>query len=110
METKRRKLRSIRSERNTRFDKREIQRIVERIESGVPRRDILKEYGMHESTLTNWMNRYGSEHYQQERNRRYSPSEKRTVLRAVESGMSVREVCVAFGIKCRTVVDKWVRQ
>ncbi|PWG77873.1 helix-turn-helix domain-containing protein [Pararcticibacter amylolyticus] len=110
MESKRRKAKSEREGKHTPFDKREIKKIVEEIESGVPRREILSRYGMHESTLTNWMNRYGSKEYYAERSRQYSSSEKRTVLRAVASGMSVGEACVAFGIKCRTVVDRWVRQ
>jgi len=110
METKRAGKKSTRENKNVPFDKREIETIVEMIESGVPRREIRSQYGMHESTLTNWMTRYGSKDYYAERSRRYSPSEKRSVLRAVESGMSVREACVTFGIKCRTVVDRWVRQ
>ncbi|TQM49510.1 helix-turn-helix protein [Arcticibacter tournemirensis] len=110
METRRVKFKSKRAEKNVPFDKRKIKEIVEQIESGIPRREILSEYGMHESTLTNWMTRYGSKDYYAERSRRYSPSEKRSVLRAVESGMSVREACVAFGIKSRTVVDRWVKQ
>ncbi|MGK6353578.1 helix-turn-helix domain-containing protein, partial [Parapedobacter sp. DT-150] len=78
-------------------------------ESGVPRREILSQYGMHHSTLTLWMNRHGSPSYRNERPRSYSPSEKRSILRAVESGMSVRQVCVAFGVKSRATVDRWLQ-
>lgn len=110
MEPKRIQYKSTREEKNAPFDKRKIKEMVQQIESGIPRREIRSQYGMHESTLSNWMARYGSKDYYAERNRRYSPSEKRSILRAVESGMSVREACVTFGIKCRTVVDRWVRQ
>lgn len=110
METKRAGKKSTRDNKNVPFDKREIETIVQKIESGVPRREILREYGMHKSTLTNWMSRYGSEAYHAGQNRRYSPSEKRSVLRAVESGMSVREACIAFGIRNKTVVAGWLRQ
>ncbi|TQM48589.1 hypothetical protein BDE36_4125 [Arcticibacter tournemirensis] len=110
METKRGGKKSTRENKNVPFDKREIETIVEMIESGVPRREIRSQYGMHESTLTNWMSRYGSEAYHAGQNRRYSPSEKRSVLRAVESGMSVREACIAFGIRSKTVVAGWLRQ
>ncbi|KAA8476137.1 hypothetical protein F1649_20325, partial [Arcticibacter tournemirensis] len=67
METRRVKFKSKRAEKNVPFDKRKIKEIVEQIESGIPRREILSEYGMHESTLTNWMTRYGSKDYYAER-------------------------------------------
>lgn len=50
METRRMKFKSKRAEKNVPFDKREIKEVVEQIESGVPRREILSQYGMHEST------------------------------------------------------------
>jgi transposase len=109
MEDKRSKRKSSRTDKRIPFDKREIIKIVGMIESGVPRREILCQYGMHHSTLTYWMNRHGSPSYRDERPRCYSPSERRSILRAVESGMSVRQACVAFGVKCRSTVDRWLR-
>src|SRR5690554_2515554 len=100
---------STRADKFVPFDKLEISKIVQMIESGVPRRKILEQYGMHGSTLTNWMNRYGSANYKAELPRTYLPTEKRSILRAVASGMSVREACVVFGIKSPTVIYRWIQ-
>lgn len=103
------KIKSIRPNKHLPFDKREIQEIVQLIESGVPRRDIIAQYGMHIGTLSQWMKRYSSAHYQMGR-RVYSPTEKRTILRSISSGMTIREVCIAFGIKSKTTVINWLKQ
>ncbi len=109
MQEKRSKWKSSRTDKHVPFDKREITKIVGMIESGVPRREVLSQYGMHHSTLTYWMNRHGSSAYRDGRPRPYGPSEKRSILRAVESGMGVRQACVAFGVKSRSTVDRWLR-
>lgn len=97
------------SERNSKrqfFDKRLIEHIVGLIEQGVPRRDILQEYGMAESTLVRWMARYGS----RPSRKIYTQSEKRSVVRAIEAGMSIKEAQVAFGIAWSMTIKRWIRE
>lgn len=103
------RINSVRPNKHLPFNKREIQEIVQLIESGVPRRDIIAKYGMHIGTLSVWMKRYGSADHQMG-HRVYSPTEKRTILRSIASGMTIREVCIAFGIKSKTTVITWLKQ
>jgi transposase len=97
------------SERNSKkqfFDKRLIEHIVRLVEQGVPRRDILEEYGMSQSTLVRWMARYGS----RASRKVYSQSEKRSVVRAIEAGMSIKEAQVTFGITWSVTIKRWIRE
>jgi transposase len=51
------------TERNSKrqnFDKRLIQHIVGLAEQGVPRRDLVAQYGMTKGTLNEWLKHYGS--------------------------------------------------
>ena len=45
-----------RSSKNQKFDKRLVEHIVRLVEQGVPRKDIMQEYGMSSWTLTDWIN------------------------------------------------------
>lgn len=91
------------------FDKRLVKKIVKDVESGVPRRDVINKYGMTKGTLSEWMNKYGSPAYHSSKRQVYSSSKKRTILRAIETGMSLREAQVSFGVKHVAMVRKWVR-
>jgi transposase-like protein len=91
------------------FDKRLIIEIVKEIEEGQPRRVAIAAHGMSISALNGWMNLYGSPDYHAKKKRRYSPSEKRSVIRSVEGGMSIKEAQVSFGISNVAVVREWVR-
>jgi len=89
------------------FDKRLIAHIVVLAEQGVPRRDLIEQYGMANSTLQEWMNKYGSG---KARQRSYTVSQKRSVCRSVESGMSVKQAQIAFGISCPSLIRRWIRE
>ena len=56
-----------------RFDKRLIAHIVDLAEQGVPRRDLVNEYGMNPGTLIDWIARYGSG---KGKHKRYTAAEK----------------------------------
>lgn len=89
------------------FDKRLIQHIVELIEQGVPRRDLVAEYGMTKGTLNEWLKRYGSAG---KGKRAYTSSEKRSVIRAVASGMSAQQAHIIFNISSAHLVRSWMRE
>ena len=91
------------------FDKRLIKEIVSLLEAGLPRREAVARYGMTIGTLSDWMRTYGSEAYQTSKRRIYKPSERRSVVRAVESGMTPREAQISFGLPNVALVRKWVR-
>ncbi|WP_256012995.1 hypothetical protein [Desertivirga xinjiangensis] len=92
------------------FDKRLIKEIVKLVEEGLPRREAVARYGMSKGTLSEWMKIYGSDQYRTNKRRTYKPAEKRSVLRAIESGMTAREVQIAFGITNAHMVRAWVRE
>lgn len=98
---------SDRTSKQQKFDKRLIDHVVNLVEQGVPRRDIIQEYGMASCTLKDWIDRYGSG---STRYKSYTLSEKRSVIRAVESGMSVRQAQVAFNISYPSVIRGWIKQ
>jgi transposase len=89
------------------FDKRLIKHIVSLIEQGIPRRDLMKEYGMSSSTLIDWVQKYGSSGRVQ---RSYTSAEKRSVVRAVESGMSVKQAQITFNISYPSVIRSWMKK
>lgn len=92
------------------YDKRLIADIVKAIEEGTPRKEILTDYGMDETTLTRWMSSYGSLAYQASKRKKYKPSDKRSVVRAVESGMSISEARISFNLSSNSLVHKWMKQ
>ena len=98
---------SARSSKQQKFDKRLIAHIVELSEKGVPRRDLLSEYGMNSCTLTEWIKKYGS---CESRPKTYTTAEKRSVVRAVESGMSVKQAQIAFNISYPSVIRGWIKK
>lgn len=89
------------------FDKRLIRYIVGQVEQGVPRRDLILEYGMGKGTLIEWLKKYGSSGAGK---RVYTPSEKRSVVRAVAAGMSARQAHITFNISSASLVRYWVRE
>lgn len=89
------------------FDKRLIKHIVSLIEQGIPRRDLMKEYDMSASTLIDWVHKYGSPGSIQ---RSYTAAERRSVIRAVESGMSVKQAQITFNISYPSVIRSWMNK
>lgn len=92
----------------SRYDFRLIMKIVKEIESGVPRKAIESHYGVHSETLGKWIRRYSSAGYRAPARKSYTTSEKRSIVRAVEGGMSVSEALKAFDISCRGLIHVWI--
>lgn len=108
METKETELiYSERSSKQQKFDKRLIDHIVGLAEQGIPRRDLIQKYGMAGCTLGDWMRRYSSK---VSKYKSYTAAEKRSVVRAVESGMSVRQAQIAFNISYTSVIRGWIKK
>lgn len=96
-----------RTNKNQCFDKRLIKYIVGLAEQGVPRRDLILEYGMTKGTLIEWLKKSGSF---ATGNRSYTPAEKRSVIRAVAAGMSVKQAHITFNISSASLVGDWIRE
>lgn len=82
---------------------------VKAVESGEPCREVMIRYRISDKTLVNWRKRF-SENYKPISPRVYKPSEKRSVLRAIEQGMSVSEAAIAFGIPNSSSIRSWIKK
>lgn len=80
--------------------------IVSLVEQGVPRKDLCLEYGMRSRTLETWLSQHG---YRSGR-RSYTESERRSVVRAIESGMSLKEALISFNISSGTLINQWIKR
>ncbi len=94
----------------SRYDSRLIMKIVKEIESGVPRKAIELKYGVGHESLRTWVQRYSSADYQPPVRKVYTTSEKRSIVRAVEGGMSISEAVIVFGISYRSLIQHWMKK
>lgn len=100
---------AIRKSKTEHYDKRLIQEILNQVYAGVPRKLLVSRYQLGQSTIHDWLQRYGTnEDYDGKRNK-YSKSLKRSVVTSVESGrMTIREAQISFGIKSRKSIREWM--
>lgn len=103
---------ALREDKQSRFDKRLILKIVKEVENGLPRKEVLRIYGLGKSTLDGWMNKFGSSNYQENIKRRsYSNLQKRTVVTAIEQGrLTIKEAKTAYNIKNEKTIRNWLNQ
>jgi|SRR5690606_4196208 len=103
---------AVRENERSRYDKRLIMKIVKEVESGLPRKEATRIYGLGKATLDVWMRNYGSEIYHEAIKRRsYTKLEKRTIVSAIEQGrMTVNEAKIAYQIKNEKLINQWLRQ
>ena len=81
------------------FKKQTIQQIVHSVERGATRGEILKRYGMAKSTLSDWMQAYGSAAYHASQ-KPLGAADRRSMVRAIEEGrMTLIEAKAAFNLK-----------
>jgi hypothetical protein len=95
--------------KNVNYDKRLIKKVVEAVEADVPRSELCSLYGMNIKTLTLWMQKYGSPAYHAAKKKVWKDSQRRSVLRTIDSGMSLKEAQVAFGVHPVTI-KSWIRR
>src|ERR1019366_3053108 len=92
------------------FEKRLIIKVVQEVEEGLSRKRACKKYGMTLGTLGRWLDRYGSSTYHQSKRVCVSALKKRIIVCAIEQGtMTVKQACVAYGIKCPSSIYEWLR-
>lgn len=92
------------------YDQRLIKEIVQAVEEGTPRFELCQRYGCSKASLVRWINKFGSAACQQFKRKVYKASEKRSVLRAIASGMSVKEARISFGITNNAIICSWMRE
>jgi len=101
-----------RANRQSRYDKRLVLRVVKEVEDGLSRKEAARIYGLGKTSLDAWMRDYGSPNYHQHIKRKsYSNLQKRTIVSAVEQGrMSIREAQAAHKIKDPKTIRGWLNQ
>jgi transposase-like protein len=96
----------IRTSKKQSFDKRLIAHIIGLIGQGVPRKSIVAEYKVCNETLSRWLRGDNSRVVSR---KSYTTSEKRSVIRAIESGLSVKQAQIAFNISSPGIVRRWMK-
>jgi transposase len=92
-----------------RFSKSIILEIVKRVENGLSRSIVVKQYKISRSTIAEWMRDYGSAVYHAGRKGHLSQANKTSILRAVLDGrMTVREAMIAYRVSSSTI-NHWIR-
>ncbi len=80
MEHQEQEIYALRKDKLSHFDKRLIFKIVEEVENGSPRKEVIRIYGMAASTLDVWMRKFSSPDYREHTKRRsYTNLQKRTI-------------------------------
>ncbi|WP_207427094.1 transposase [Pedobacter sp. SYSU D00535] len=92
-----------------RFSIEEKKEAVRAVERGELVKSVIARYRISDKTLANWRNRYSQTH-KPVAHRVYKFSEKRSVLRAIEKGMSVSDAAIAFGIRNSGSIREWIKQ
>lgn len=92
------------------FNKQVIQQIVRSVERGATRREVIKRYGVAKTTLSGWMQQYGSPAWQASQ-KPLGQADRRSMVRAVEEGrMTLNEAKLAFNLKSIQAVRGYLRQ
>jgi transposase len=92
-----------------RFTIAEKKEAVSLVEAGFSCKEVRAQYQISDVTLNNWRERFSLSD-PPVKLKTYTPSQKRSVIRAVEGGMSVRQAAIAFGIVSLTSIRKWIRE
>lgn len=91
------------------YNKQVILQVVRSIERGATRREIIKRYGVAKSTLSGWMQQYGSPAWLASQ-KPLSIPDKRSMVRAVEEGkMTLNEAKVAYNLRSTQAVKGYLR-
>ena len=85
----------------------EIKKIVKEVEAGFSQKAAVAKYGMCRAALSSWMNKFGSPEYKAQRQRSYSVVQKRSAVRALESGMTSSQAANAWDIRDSSLIRQW---
>lgn len=109
MEPKKEEQQSKENRLTYRFSRQEQQQAVKAVESGASCKTVMARYRISDKTLANWRSRFSQTH-KPVSPQIYTPSQKRSVLRAIEQGMSVSDAAIAFGIRNSGSIREWIKK
>lgn len=79
------------------------------VDAGLSCKEVRSKYQISDGTLNKWRARFSLSH-QPIKLKSYSSSQKRSVLRAIEQGMSVSQAAIAFGIVSAASIREWIKK
>ena len=92
------------------FNKQLIRQIVESVERGATRKEIINRYGISKGTLSEWVKEYASPAYHASQ-KPLSVSDRRSMVRSIEEGrMTITEAKLAFNLLSTQIVRKYLRR
>lgn len=112
MEGKEQEVYAVRENKQSRYDKRLIAKVVKEVENGLPRKEANRIYGLGKATLDGWMRDFASVEYRQNLKRRnYTNLQKRTIVTAIEQGrLTVKEAKTTYNIETERIIRNWIFQ
>jgi hypothetical protein len=91
------------------FSKQFILQVVKAVERGATRRELVNRYGMKKSTLSGWVQEYGSPTYLASQ-KPLSIMDRRSMGRAIEEGrMTIDEAKLAFKVRSNKQVKLYLQ-
>jgi len=91
------------------FSKKIIRQAVQEVEEGSSRKEVCSRYGMAYTTLRDWMNRYGSSDYLDQKRKSFSSTQRRSIARSVLEGrITIQEVALVHRVD-KKLVRSWIR-
>lgn len=109
MESQKEEVKVIVQRSSYRFSIAEKKEAVLLVESGLSCKEVRAKYQISDGTLNSWRYRFSLSD-PPAKLKTYSSSQKRSVVRAIEQGMSVRHAAVAFGIVSVGSIRKWIKK
>lgn len=96
--------------KSTHYDVRLIRKIVQAIEEGAPRSEIVSTYQCSTTAISTWMRKFGSENYQVNLKRQhFSRLQKRSIVSAItQNRMSIEEAILQYGIRDKGLIREWI--
>ncbi len=91
------------------YDKRFIKEVVQAIENGLGQKQASDQYGVPKGSIAEWMRKYGSPDYQAGKKRPIPLSIRRSVIRTITAGMSIREASVVYGV-APSAIRRWKKE
>jgi transposase len=92
------------------FSRQVISQAVEEVESGISRRVVCEKYGMAYITLCEWLSRHGSKEFLETTKPIFTAHQRRVIVsKVVEGKMTVQEANLAYRLRGRDTIKRWIR-
>jgi transposase-like protein len=95
----------------SRYEKTWIKKVVQLVEEGMSRKTAYDQFGMSQNSLQNWLKKYGSDVYHQDKRMSFTPLQKHSIICAVMQGkLTTREAKNTYDIKDEALIKRWIRK